>query len=409
MGESASDSTGHRVRVAYDEASELMMSDLLPRFCETEGFQRWLKQQQEQEQLEVEMLATLQAGQTLEAFKQWLHGKQETGIMGLLPSVAAGNEVCGRLLWSETWRLRFCQRNSMLTCAPPLTPCRPWCSQTPSGSLCELFLLFEQTSAYHGAVEALRQSSTQAPSLLHWLHVPDGFSSLRAHLAASCASEGIDFVSEVLKFKRHDEVSTIKETATRIRAKHLADGALAQVFVPATLITQVNHGLEPKFPSTKLFDECTEHVIDHMLLDVWPNFVESKAYTKAISKVVSSLETKIKAPFLVLRSPSSTKRSVTRLFKKVVTIGSANDCDVVMKEALAPHAFTLWADAQGSSWSISLLWGGSQDALATSDAFDGNTTLTAGATGAPRCYPMKYGASFHLGSLEAMILSARTI
>lgn len=96
---------------------------------------------------------------------------------------------------------------------------------------------------------------------------------------------------------------------------------------------QVSLGLEPKFPSTTLFDESAVFVLDHIKHELWPSYVDSPSYRSTRSKVVSALEcaSKVKAePILMVRTANQ-NRYAMHLVKKVVVIGNAVDCDIVIK------------------------------------------------------------------------------
>lgn len=97
---------------------------------------------------------------------------------------------------------------------------------------------------------------------------------------------------------------------------------------------QVNLGLEPKFPSASIFDDSAAHLMENMQYELWPAYVESKLYHSTLSRVASTLANTGKLPLLAIRTAQQ-KRYVSRIVKKVVTIGSGIDCDIVIKASTA--------------------------------------------------------------------------
>ena len=167
---------------------------------------------------------------------------------------------------------------------------------------------------------------------VHWLHCPPGFNALRTWLARLRASENIDFICDVMRFKKVEDIASTKEMASRIHAKYIVEGAVAQVCLPSPMISLIAEGLLPKFPSEALFDGAVEHVIAFMQQDVWHTFKQSPEFAE--HEMMVSNELRLGGPKLLLsiRLPGGAIRHVTHIHKKMITIGATFDCDVVVKE-----------------------------------------------------------------------------
>ena len=358
------------VQQALAAASEKLFTELLPRFCETDQFQSWLREHNAAEQAELCMLAIVQSAAGIDAFHSWLTEQASSeGIVAL--------DLFGDNAFSATRRN---SANSMSV-------------------LTRLYRAFARTEAFQVTMDALKAQQEANTGLLHWLHTTDGFSSLTDFLRERCASENIDFFRDVLKFKRLDDVGATKDHANRIHAKYLADGSLAQVGLPMELLKQVRTGLEPKFPSLQLFDEAAEHVTLLMQQELWSEFLDSPAYSSVACTVHSELSNATEPPLIAITTPDD-RRYVTRIFKKIVTIGSSVGCDVVLKtrasSAAARSTVVLRVDpaAAGDSCAVTLLWGGNQGSLT---AANGRAPQHSGEIN------VAYGAQFCVGDLEIAV------
>jgi len=155
------------------------------------------------------------------------------------------------------------------------------------------------------------------------------------------ASESVDFVSAVVKFKCSEDPSRAKDNAARIYAKFIAPESFAQVCLPTDIIEAINQGMQPKFPSDMLFDQAVEHITSFLHQDLWQTFKQEESYRANAPILQSSLGLGNTSPLLLcVRWLGCTVRHVILLTKRIVTIG-ASHCDILTLEAGSAHTTVL--------------------------------------------------------------------
>ena len=187
---------------------------------------------------------------------------------------------------------------------------------------------------------------------------PQGFSALRAFMAAQRATENIDFVSDAMSFKAVEDIASTKDVALRIQAKFIEDRALAQVFLPPQVLEEIKEGLQPRFPSAALFDHAVDHILGFMQQELWLNFKMSQEYLAQSSRVLASITYGPKPALLSLRVVGSSVRHVVHVFHRIVTVGTSRDCDVVVKEGghMKTSVLRIEPEADGGGALVTLLW-----------------------------------------------------
>jgi len=228
-------------------------------------------------------------------------------------------------------------------------------------------------------------------------------------MAERRASESIDFMADVIKFKRLDDVALTKDHANRIHAKFIAQGAMAQICLPGTVVKQVEEGLQPRFPSNMLFDDAFEHVTAFVQQEMWNAFRTSSAYQACAPRVHESLAFQ-HAPSLLLsiRCLGCVVRHVIPLAKSVITIGRSN-CDVMLKESsgLQTSVLSFEAAREPGGIAVVLLWNcvpgrlGGSSLRGSYYQSDGNRAAVVAPN--KRTF-MRYGEAFVVGGVEAMVV-----
>jgi len=450
---------------AYELAARRLMGELVPAFCETEGFKSWLTQQQDDELAELHLIAMIQSSVGLAALGEQVQGTKEEHVLSAAVRIeellVLSTRAKPHLQMAKELVTTFFKRHDG---SPPIV-------QLIDGTLQENIQLAVQEWEAHGdrqstvgtqdetprrsALSALRRalmidlhSRLQSPltalqgrsdfaelrarlageqlektGLSHWLHHTEGFEVLRTWMTERRAAESIEFVSNVMKFKRLEDTSHTKDNATRIHARFIADGALAQVCLPGHISTGIQHGLEPRYPSDKLFDEAVDHVLGFLNQEMWTAFKSSSAYTACSPKVLKQLAFQpTDAPLLLaIRHRDCRSRHVIFLSKNVITIGRTHS-DVLLREAVATQSTALQF-AKGSEADcvvVTLLWNAtpnrtslrSSGARFTMSRWGPSIGLppqsnrsTVMATNKPHI--ARFGEAFLVGELECIVLSSR--
>ena len=434
---------------AYEQASRRLIGELLPRFCETDGFKGWLAQQQEDERAEMELVAVMQSPTGFPALRDFVRGRPEeqlliaTARVEELLTISNANtphlKLAQQLLeehfsFSPT-AVKFFDKSSKEALAAAVGL---WGgSESDEGLRTEALVAFQhvlvadlrpgllaefakfKASPGYGRVldEMLGREASNKTNLVHWMHLPVGFDVMREWMAQMRAAENLDFIGDVIKFKNLDDVAYTKENAARIHSKFIAEGSVAQICISVDTFNQIHEGLSMRYPSHSLFDDAAEHITSFMQQDLWESFKTSTAYQMASSGVHSSLSLNSNPPLLLsIRWIASPIRHVICLSKRIVTIGSAN-CDVVTVEAGTKHTSVLrveLAPTGGASF-VSMLWNAaprannptkshlsdSRSSTTSSVLFERHRTAVI-AQQAPRL--VKHGETFLLGDFEAMLL-----
>ena len=435
----------HVFQEAYDTASHRMMAELLPLFCETDEFKRWLVQQQEDERMELLLLATLQDAPSLQALQAMVAGTAAEHVL------AAALRIEDLILTSTAEEPRIDLAQQIFVTHLAISSPKPvqlaaaavideamlcWITE-PSSELVHRAAIAAFSSVLHddllpslrppvsellatpGFAELAKRREVEkmaSNGLVHWLHCPPGFNALRTWLARLRASENIDFICDVMRFKKLEDIASTKEMASRIHAKYIVEGAVAQVCLPSPMISLIAEGLLPKFPSEALFDGAVEHVIAFMQQDVWPTFKQSPEFAEHEMMVSNALRLGGPKLLLSIRLPGGAIRHVTHIHKKMITIGATFDCDVVVKENRLAGTTVLQVDQDAKGrLSVALLWNSilnqrSSQAIASSCWAVQPASVTKSsrapiiAKHTPRV--IRYGETFILsGSYEALILS----
>ena len=84
--ESSSDAPLDNLQVAsvsdaYNEASKRLIGELLPQFCESEGFKTWVAQQHEDEKAELQLITFLQSTPGLKTMREQVSGQKEQHVL----------------------------------------------------------------------------------------------------------------------------------------------------------------------------------------------------------------------------------------------------------------------------------------------------------------------------------------
>jgi hypothetical protein len=267
--------------------------------------------------------------------------------------------------------------------------------------------------------EMLNREPTAKTTLMHWIHLPQGFNVMREWMSDARAVENLDFIADVIKFKNLEDVSLTKEHANRICSKFIADDAVAQICLRRDTVNQIVEGLQMRYPSQSLFDDAAEHVKSFIQQDLWATFQTSKPYEAAQARVHSALNLgNSHAPLLLsVRWVASPVRHVIHLSKRIISIGGAS-CDVVATEAGIKHTSVLRVEpAPNGAFYVSMLWNASprgravistgkalsdsKSSVASSGIFERNRTAVI-AQQTPRL--VQPGETFLLGDFEAMVL-----
>ena len=436
----------HVFQEAYDTASHRMMAELLPLFCETDEFKRWLVHQQEDERIELLLLATLQDAPSLQALQALVAGTAAEHVL------TAALRIEDLILTStvEEPRIDLAQQIfvthltvsspkpvQLVTAAAVIDEAMLCWITEPSSELVHRAAIAAFNSVLHeDLLPSLRPPVSEllaTPSfaelakrrevekmasngLVHWLHCPPGFNALRTWLAKLRARENIDFICDVMHFKKLEDIASTKEMASRIHAKYIVEGAVAQVCLPSPMISLIAEGLLPKFPSEALFDGAVEHVIAFMQQEMWPTFKQSPEFAEHEMIVSNALRLGGPKLLLSIRLPGGAIRHVAHIYKKMITIGATFDCDVVVKENRLAGTTVLQVDQDAKGrLSVALLWNSilnqrSSQAIASSCWAVQPVSITKSsrapiiAKHTPRV--IRYGETFIIsGSYEALILS----
>jgi hypothetical protein len=444
----ASSSDSSIMQTAYEQASRRLISELLPRFCETEGFKSWLVQQQEDERSELHLLATLQSPAGSEALRGHLRGRPEEQILTatirieellMTSTMDTPHLQLAQLLIKEHFSSGSQMVSSEESSVEALTSTiRAWAANVTDEGLRraalsafnqvmvvdlrpQLQLAFVELKASSGYSRVIEEMAQREPAIktniVHWIHLPQGFAPMREWMAGMRAAENLEFIAEVIKFKNLDDIELTKDTATRINSKFIAEGAVAQVCLSRDAIQQIQVGLRPRYASHLLFDDAAEHVIRFMQQDLWASFMLTGAYQRAAPLVHAALGLgNLKPLLLSIRWVESLVRQVIVLSKRVVTIGSSN-CDILItKAAKFTSVLRIELAPDGDACYVSMLWTTtprSRSSIAQSTLSDSKKSVASTAvlerTRAaviaelmPR--RVKHGDVFLLGDIEAMLL-----
>lgn len=362
----------------------------MPLFCETEVFQQWLVQQQKDERDEMQLIATLQNKDLLTAFRAHVKGTAAESVLTaallieefLLTSSDSGPRidfaqriVDAHLLDVSPQRVRLVQQSASANIADLV---RRWASGSTHENLhgqviasFQALLLVDLTAALQAphselfaggttndvAAKSFGQVQVEQLSLRHWLHSSAGFDGFRNYLGTVRAVENVDFLADVMKFKAAEDISLTKDAAVRIHAKYVEDGSLAQVCMPTPMVTQLDEGIQPRFPSEALFDDAADHVVSFLQQDLWLSFRTSNEFKQQVPSVLRELKIAPAVAMLSVRVAGCALRHVIHVRSKLITIGSARDCDIVIKESLMKTTVIhIEPEDQGNAFLVKLLW-----------------------------------------------------
>lgn len=434
-----------RMQEAYDRASARLIGELLPRFCETEAFKSWLTQQQEDERLELQFLAVVQSPVGYNALLELVRGKTEEHALSATvkieellatssfekpaidlaediihsffspaattPVLLSESDAKDRLLAAvRSWTSRPEDNTSQ---QDALSAFRTVLLVDLRPMLMPSLLDLKTSPSFLRVLADMQIHEEQKSGLLHVLHTQKNFDMLREWMAERRASESLDFIADVIKFKAIEDISMTKENALRIHSKYIAEGALAQVCLPAPLINCVEDGLQPRFPSDMLFDDAVEHITQFVSQDLWEEY-KSESTFREFSAHLSSALSLGKTPSLLIsiRWLGCTMRHVIPLSKRVVTIGSGNACDIAVIEAGSVNTMVINIELQpaGGGALVSMLWNASpqraresrSSALSTAASMSERSRPNVIARYKPKS--IKFGDYFIVGDYEAMII-----
>jgi hypothetical protein len=433
---------------AYDLASRRLMGELLPRFCETDDFKRWLAQQQEDEFSELQLIAMMQSPPGFSSLTDHVSEKPEEHVLAaavriydLLASTTEDNPglQLAQQIFDEhftTGPMAIATANSSLV-HELKSNMRAWArDHTDSAKRQNVMSAFQTILAddlrvrllpilasiktepsFESIVKSMCAREQSKNSLLHWLHIPQAFDVLRDWMAEQRAVENVDFIADVINFKKLEDVSLTKENASRIYNKFITTGSLAQICLPSAMARQIQQGLQPRFPSYQLFDDAVEHVTQFLQQDMWNMFMESSEYATHGPTIHATLNLGGLSPPLLLsvKWVGGGVRHTIILSKRVLTIGASTRNDVVIPAAGA-HSSILQVDPKsgaGTGAHVSMLWSaapcfsrtlrGSIRNSSTSLSIPEHSRSSVITRHAPRF--VRLGESFLIGDFEAMLLS----
>ena len=435
-----------RMQGAYDMASRRLISELLPRFCETEGFQTWLTQQHEEERIELQLISTMQSSSGYKAFLEHVRGQPEEHILGAAVKI---EELLGSSNL-ETPCLNLAQLiiDTYFSQGPKalalthfkeaqtlVGDVRSWAGDEKNDTLRQpalasfqrvllidlrtrltaSFASLKASGSFERVLKEMASGEQTKTSLVHWLHTNASFDTMREFMADRRASESVDFIADVIKFKSLDDVSLTKENANRIHSKFIAEGAVAQICLPRRVVDDVRKGLQPKFPSLMLYDEAVEHTTNFVQQELWEQFKADESYADFAPKFNGQLSFGNSPPILLsIRWVGCSVRHVILLCKRIITIGSSN-CDVQTTEAGSIHTTVMQIDlaAGGASAGafVSMLWNATprkrdshSSGLSTASSMSSYERHRSSIIARRKPRLVKTGEVFMIGDYEAMIL-----
>ena len=269
------------------------------------------------------------------------------------------------------------------------------------------FETFQLSSEYRNAVFEDANTDKLHLDFLHWIHSAAGLCSLQEWIDSAHASENLKFVSDVIAFKRINDICAIKAAATGLASTYLVPGAISEVALPSDMIDDINNGLKPKFPSACLFDQSANYVISHMRQDLWPSFKLSLDFSQANEDVSTALYRDSSDARMIVRVCQGVERHIFQIHKKIILIGPSSDCDIQLPGS--DDNIVLWIERGTShrSCAVAQLWGKSQ---VQSGGVKTSKMATLGQKSGPSGPPplwhrVLYGSSFFIGDLQVTLFS----
>jgi len=450
---------------AYELAVRRLMSELVPGFCETDGFKSWIIQQQDDERAELHLIAMIQSPVGLNALTKQVQGTPEEHILNAAvrieellvlstsakPHFQMANELVETYFKARDGAALVQLMDGILQ-ENILSAVQKWEThanrqstmsvndETPRHNTLYALrraLMIDLHSRLQPCLAALQERDDFAElcahlareqmnrtSLSHWLLHTEGFEELHKWMIERRAAESIEFVSNVIKFKGIEDTSQTKDNATRIHARFIADGALAQVCLPAHINTQVEQGLGPRYPSDALFDEAVDHVLGFLSQEMWSAFKSSSVYTACSPKVLKQLAFQpTNVPLLLaIRHRDCRSRHVIFLSKNIITIGRTHS-DVLLREPTATQSITLqFAKAREADCIVvTLLWNAKPHRVSLRSSgthFAMSRWPQHSRWGPPqsnrstvivtnKAHIARFGEAFLVGELECIVLSSR--
>ena len=378
------------MQAAYESASRKVISELLPRFYETDGFKKWLQQQQDDERAELQLLAIMQSPAGFARFSAQLDGQPKLQV---LIAAAQINELLAtssldvpRLgLAQEILNKHFSGPNTLKSLKQEvpenlLRAVHAWSTNVKDDTrrlqalsafqqvvtielhsqLTPALSVWLMSSNFADVLEALHDEQHSKTNFVHWFHLPDSFDVMRKWMAERRAAESVDFIADVIKFKRLEDISQTKDSALRICSKYITESSVAQICLPTQLQSQINEGIQMRYPSVNLFDVAVEHVTQFVQQDLWEQFKAEPDYMTAVPKLKLSMtigNAQSIPVLLSVRGVGLATRHVIHLTKRIITIGGSN-CDISTKEFGGMHSAVLRVELapQAAGAFISVLW-----------------------------------------------------
>ena len=164
------------------------------------------------------------------------------------------------------------------------------------------------------------------------------------------------------------------------RKAFITEGAESQVALPSAIAARIEDTIAGGAVGENVFDDASESVLATLRQDLWVSFTEAPVYATtatAVRGVYSGL------PPSLLVVKNGDERHVMYLMKKLVTVGSAPSCDIVLKRQ--PAATVFWIEKVASGYAVAVLW-----------QHGGETNVK------PR--RLEEGEKFNLGAVQAMIM-----
>ena len=440
--ESSSDAPLDNLQVAsvsdaYNEASKRLIGELLPQFCESEGFKTWVAQQHEDEKAELQLITFLQSTPGLKTMREQVSGQKEQHVLAAatrieellvsssdaVPMLPLAQTIVASYFTTgpETVMLSDADLQDILVRAV-----NTWASDgTVRRDALSTFKrvlidgLYSQLRAplnkiisrdgIFAVLTSLVEHEHAKTNLVHWIHDPAAFNVLRGWLSERRAVESIDFIADVVHFTALEDVSITKESANRIYSKFIAPGAIAQICLPSEMVQNIEQGLQPRFPSSNLYDGALEHTIKFIQQETWETFKETAVYVSEEPNVRASLAVKSPKPMLLsARGIGCLVRHAVVLSKHIVTIGTSN-CDVCIPEAGGSFTTVLRIDLENdaSGMNISVLSHAAprRARLSTEMASASREKSSSIIMMRNKAVKVKFGESFVIGDSELVILA----
>lgn len=394
----------HPLQRAYSLAHSRMLEGILPRLCESGDFVSWAETRQlndfQKHSFALFLSEHVRGGGGDADDGGWASLEEWFGKPGSHALRAAA--LIGRILSSpDNSRRKFelrlqsdhlgadapmritCCEESQRTISLQLQPARlVHASKTaaatpviePAMALGAALLELEkkiyqsQASAFDGYMSQPKTRTAEAEKkrvcvldvgLFHYIHCAAGLRYLSAWLQSIHAAENLDFINEVIAFKRIESLAATKAAAQHIQAKFLVPGAVSEVSLPVNIAKEITRGLQPKFPNLSLFDDAVEHVLSLVHQELWPRLEAAEGYGAARDVVAMTLARESSEARLLIRiDRGESERHILRVDKKMVLIGASNRCDVQL------HNFddmvVLWIErstTQNRTCVVAQLWG----------------------------------------------------